>query len=97
VTKYRQIKAVLVNTFRTNKGIQKGIRASSTNISFFVKPPVLWKFLIQFVTKITSFKSQVIEKPGHALPDPDFWDPNMIDPSTPSTDGLIYGNPDDDR
>ena len=97
VTRYRQFKAVMVNALRTNKGIKKDITVSSTNISSILRASVPWKFLIQFVTKIVSSKSQTIEKPGHARPDPDFWDPNMIDSSTPGVDGLVYGNPDDDR
>jgi hypothetical protein len=97
VTLYRQFKAVMINTFRANKGIHKDITASSTNTSIGARSSIPWKFLIQFVTKIISFNRQTIEKPGHALPDPDPWDPNMIDPSTPSADGLVYGNPDDDR
>jgi hypothetical protein len=87
----------MVNDLRTNKGIKKDITVSSTNISSILRASVPWKFLIQFVTKIVSSKSQTIEKPGHARPDPDFWDPNMIDSSTPGVDGLVYGNPDDDR
>jgi hypothetical protein len=95
VTRYRQIKTVLVNAFSINKSINKNTRVSSTNIAYFTRVTA-WEFLIQFVTKITSFKSQTIQRPNYGRPNPDPLDPNMVDTSTPAEDGLIANNPDDD-
>ncbi len=95
-TLFRQFKAVAVNIVRPNKGIKKNISASTINTLFLISNNIAWKFLLKIVTKIVSFKAQTIEIPGYALPDPDPRDPNMLDSSTPSVEGTIYGNPDDD-
>ena len=92
----RQVKAVAINTFRFNKGTKKNISVSTINTLFVTRNNIAWKFLLKVVTKIVSFKAQTIEIPGYALPDPDPRDPNMLDSSTPSVEGTIYGNPDDD-
>jgi hypothetical protein len=95
-TLHRQFKAVMANTFGINKEIKKDIKTSNINISYIVRDNIAWKFIVQFVTKIVSFKDQIILKSGYAIPDPDSLDPNMVDSSTPSVQGLIYGNSDDD-
>lgn len=95
-TLHRQAVAVLVKAFRPNKSISKNIKASNINTLFLTRDNIAWKFILKVVTKITSFKAQTINKLGYAIPDPDPINPNMLDSSEPSVQGLIYGNPDDD-
>ncbi len=95
-TLHRKAIAIITNAFRPNKSIKKSISASNTNILSVARGNIPWKFIFKIITKIVSFKDQTIEIPGYAIPDPDLRDPNMLDSSTPSVEGTIYGNPDDD-
>ncbi len=92
----KDIKITTINSLKSNKGIIKNLYTSTINTLFVTRDNIVWKFILKVVTKIVSFKSQGINKSGYAIPDPDPINPNMIDSSTPSVQGLIYGNPDDD-
>ena len=96
-TLHRQAVAVLVKTFRPNKNVSKNIKASNISTLFLTRDNIAWKFILKVVTKIVSAKTQIIGKSGYALPEPDPQNPNMLDTSTPSVEGIIYGNSDDDR
>ena len=88
-TLYRKFKATAVNTLSINKGINKKAKVSNTNVSLISKEHIFWEFLVQLVTKITPFNRQTIQKPNYGRPDPDNWDPNMVDTSTPGVEGLV--------
>ena len=96
-TLYRKLKATTVNTLGLNKGIKKHTKVSNTNISLISREKVFWEFLVQIVTKITSFNRQIIKKPYYGRPDPDNWDPNMVDTSTPGVEGLVDNGLDEDN
>jgi len=95
-TLYRQTKAVVINTLHLNKKIAKKVKPSQTNTSLF-DGTTKWEFLVQFVTKIVSFNRQTIKRPNYGRPDPDNWDPNMVDNSTPGVEGLVDNGLDEDN
>ena len=94
ITLLRQIKATALMLINNRKLIQKNTSILNINIGNIIHNKV-WKYLIQIITKITSFNSQIIQRPNYGRPDPDNWDPNMTDTSSPGVEGLVDTEPED--
>ena len=95
VTYVRIAKAVSIRILNNIKSVHKQGIVNNINLQSLSNHKI-WRFVLKFITKITSLNSQFVIKTNYGIASPDIKDPNMIDNSVPIAEGLVGGEADDD-